>query len=72
MVYIKSDALFSGGLNQHFKEHKCILEYMTNFPDQKSAFSVTTLYCSCTFSKDCSIYIAKKLFMEMLKVCIME
>ena len=35
MVYIKSDALFSGGLNQHFKEHKYILEYMTNFPDQK-------------------------------------
>ena len=25
----------SGGLNKHFEEHKCILEYMTKFPDQK-------------------------------------
>ena len=26
---------FSGGLNEHFKVYKSILEYMTNFSDQK-------------------------------------
>ena len=26
---------FSGGLHKYFEEHKCILDYMTNFLDQK-------------------------------------
>ena len=26
---------FSGGLHKCFEKHKCILEYMTKFPDQK-------------------------------------
>ena len=27
--------IFLGGLHKHFEENKCILEYMTKFPDQK-------------------------------------
>ena len=26
---------FSGGLHKFFEEYKCILDYMTNFPDEK-------------------------------------
>ena len=26
---------FSGGLHKIFEEYKCILDYMTNFPNQK-------------------------------------
>ena len=36
--FLKSNVLyvyFLGGLHKHFEECKCILEYMTKFPDQK-------------------------------------
>ena len=34
-IYIISMHEFAGGLNEHFKENKSILEYMTNFLSQK-------------------------------------
>ena len=34
-IYHYSMHEFTGGLNEHFKENKSILEYMTNFLNQK-------------------------------------